>query len=154
MLKEEIGWLGNVERAKKPARLPVVLTRDEVDKLFSHLQGTPRLMAGLLYGSGLRRMECVRLRVKDVDFGYAKITVRDGNGAKDRVTMLPINLTAALQRHICRMSWPENIQTRSGNGAGNGFFLRHGSRSIRVRKRTQPDASDAITSKRVGCSWR
>src|SRR5471032_166227 len=74
VLKEEIGWLGNVARAKKPARLPVVLTRDEVHKLFSHLQGTPRLMAGLLYGSGLRLMECVRLRVKDVDFGYAKIT--------------------------------------------------------------------------------
>ena len=66
MLKEEIGWLGNVERAKKPARLPVVLTRDEVHKLFSHLLGTPRLMAGLLYGSGLRLMECVRLRVHPV----------------------------------------------------------------------------------------
>ena len=100
VLKEEIGWLGNVERAKKPARLPVVLTRDEVHKLFGHLHGTPRLMAGLLYGSGLRLMECVRLRVKDVDFGYAKITVRDGKGARDRVTMLPINLAAALQRHL------------------------------------------------------
>ena len=100
VLKEEIGWLGNVERAKKPARLPVVLTRDEVHKLLAHLHGTPRLMAGLLYGSGLRLMECMRLRVKDVDFGYAKITVRDGKGAKDRVTMLPINLAAPLQRHL------------------------------------------------------
>ena len=80
MLKEEIGWLGNVERAKKPARLPVVLTRDEVHKLFVHLHGTSRLMAGLLYGSGLRLMECVRLRVKDVDFGYARVMVRDGKG--------------------------------------------------------------------------
>ena len=62
VLKEEIGWLGNVEWAKQPARLP----RDEVDKLFSHLQGTPRLLAGLLYGSGLRLMECVRLRVHPV----------------------------------------------------------------------------------------
>ena len=100
VLKEEIGWLGNVERAKKPARLPVVLTRDEVHKLFVHLHGTSRLMAGLLYGSGLRLMECVRLRVKDVDFGYARVMVRDGKGAKDRVTMLPVNLAAGLERHL------------------------------------------------------
>jgi len=80
VLKAEIGWLGDVERAKKPSRLPVVLTREEVRKLFRHLYGTPRLMAGLLYGSGLRLMECVRLRVKDIDFGYARITVRDAKG--------------------------------------------------------------------------
>jgi integrase len=68
-----------VERASKPKRLPVVLTREEVQRVFSHLQSTPRLMAGLLYGSGLRLMECVRPRVKDVDFGYARIVVRDGS---------------------------------------------------------------------------
>ena len=100
ILKEEIGWLANVERAKKPARLPVVLTRDEVHKLFVHLHGTSRLMAGLLYGSGLRLMECFRLRVKDVDFGYARVMVRDGKGPKDRVTMLPVNLVAGLERHL------------------------------------------------------
>ena len=92
VLKQEIGWLQNVERAKKSARLPIVLTRDEVHKLFSHLRGTARLMAGLLYGSGLRLMECVRLRVKDVDFGYARITVRDTKSGRDRVTPLPVNL--------------------------------------------------------------
>ena len=64
VLKQEIGWLKQVERAKKPARLPVVLSRDEVHKIFAHLHGTARLMAGLLYGSGLRLMECVRLREK------------------------------------------------------------------------------------------
>ena len=64
VLKEEIGWLEGVERATKPKRLPVVLNRDEVHKIFAHLHGTPRLMAGLLYGSGLGLMECVRLRVK------------------------------------------------------------------------------------------
>jgi integrase len=80
VLKQEIGWLEGVERAKRPARLPVVLTRDEVHKIFAHLRGTPRLMAGLLCGSGLRLMECVRLRVKDVDFGYARIIVRDWQG--------------------------------------------------------------------------
>ena len=100
VLKQEIGWLDNVERVKRPARVPVVLTRDEVHKIFAHLHGMPRLMAGLLYGSGLRLMECVRLRVKDIDFGYARITVREGKGGKDRVTMLPINLAPGLQRHL------------------------------------------------------
>ena len=76
------------------------LSRDEVLKIFAHLHGTARLMAGLLYGSGLRLMECVRLRVKDVDFAYARITVRDTKGGRDRVTMLPVNLTAPLQRHL------------------------------------------------------
>ncbi len=103
VLKQEIGWIEGVERAKKPVRLPVVLTRDEVHRIFAHLRGTPRLMAGLLYGSGLRLMECVRLRVKDIDFGYARITVRDGKGGKDRVTMLPINLAAPLQRHLATL---------------------------------------------------
>ena len=100
VLKQEIGWLDNVERVKRPARVPVVLTRDEVHKIFAHLHGMPRLMAGLLYGSGLRLMECVRLRVKDIDFGYARITVREGKGGKDRITMLPVNLAPALQRHL------------------------------------------------------
>jgi site-specific recombinase XerD len=100
VLKQELGWLENVERAKKPTRLPVVLTRQEVRNVFQHLHGTVRLMAGLLYGSGPRLMECVRLRVKDIDFGYARITVRDAKGAKDRVAMLPVNLAAGLQRHL------------------------------------------------------
>jgi integron integrase len=100
VLKEQIGWLGEVERAKKPTRLPVVLTREEVRKLFRHLYGMPRLMAGLLYGSGLRLMECVRLRVKDVDFSYARITVRDPKGGKECVTMLPVNLARGLERHL------------------------------------------------------
>ena len=68
VLRQEIGWLKQVERAKKPARLPVVLSRDEVHKIFAHLHGTARLMAGLLYGSGLRLMECVRLRVHPVRY--------------------------------------------------------------------------------------
>ena len=100
VLEQKIGWLDGVERAKKPTRLPVVLTRSEVRKIFSELHGTPKLMAGLLYGSGLRLMECTRLRVKDVDLGYLTITVRDPKGGKDRVTMLPTNLAQALQRHL------------------------------------------------------
>src|SRR5213076_3157688 len=103
VLKQEIGWLDNVERASRPARLPVVLTPDEVKRILNPLHGTARLMAELLYGSGLRLMECVRLRVKDVDFGYARITVRDGKGGKDRVTMLPVKLASALERHLAKV---------------------------------------------------
>jgi integron integrase len=102
VFQQKIGWLDNVERAKKPARLPVVLTRSEARRIFSHLHGTMKLMAGLLYGSGLRLMECVRLRVKDVDLGYLTITVRESKGGKDRVTMLPTNLAQALQRHLLK----------------------------------------------------
>lgn len=124
VLKEEIGWLGNVERASKPARLPVVLTRDEVRKLFAHLQGTRRLMAGLLYGSGLRLMECVRLRVKDIDFGYTRVIVRDGKGAKDRVTILPVNLAAPLERHFSSARAGAQIsQRRTGVGLAVGLSL-------------------------------
>jgi integron integrase len=117
VLKSEIGWLEAVERAKKPVRVPVVLTRDEVHRIFAHLHGTPRLMAGLLYGSGLRLMECVRLRVKDVDFGYARITVRDGKGAKDRITMLPVNMSTALQRHLGKVKAQHEQDVEDGFGA-------------------------------------
>jgi len=117
VLKQEIGWLEGVERAKRPARLPVVLTRDEVHKIFAHLHGTPRLMAGLLYGSGLRLMECVRLRVKDVDFGYACIIVRDGKGAKDRVTMLPVNLAKPLERHLQKIQAQHEEDLEAGFGS-------------------------------------
>ncbi len=120
VLKQEFGWLKDVERATKPPRLPVVLTSDEVKQIFAHLHGTPRLMAGLLYGSGLRLMECVRLRVKDVDFGYARIVVRNGKAAKDRVTMLPVNLAAPLQRHLekVRAQHEEDV----ADGAGEVFL--------------------------------
>ena len=94
------GWK-ELRRSKNPVRLPVVFNfRDEVRAVFSGLRGTAKLMAGLLYGSGLRLMECVRLRVKDIDFAYLKITVRDGKGARDRVTMLPVNLAESMQRHL------------------------------------------------------
>jgi len=117
VLKREFGWLKEVERAKKPMHLPVVLTGDEVRKIFAHLHGTARLMAGLLYGSGLRLMECVRLRVKDVDFGYARITVRDGKGGKDRVTMLPVNLSTPLERHLGKVKAQHEQDLEDGFGA-------------------------------------
>ncbi len=116
VLKTEIGWLDSVKRATKPKRLPVVLTKDEVHKVFAHLSGAPRLMAGLLYGSVLRLMECVRLRVKDVDFAYARITVRDGKGAKDRVTMLPVNLASKLERHLQKVKVQHDEDKEIGLG--------------------------------------
>jgi integron integrase len=116
VLKQEFGWLEGVERARRPIRLPGVLTREEVERILAHLHGTPRLMAGLLYGSGLRLMECVRLRVKDVDFGYLRITVRDGKGAKDRVTMLPMNLAAPLERHLQKVKAQHEQDVADGFG--------------------------------------
>jgi integron integrase len=89
ILERDLGWLEDMERAKKPERLPVVFSRAEVHAVLARLDGQPWLMASLLYGAGLRLMECIRLRVKDVDFGYRQILVRDGKGQKDRVTMLP-----------------------------------------------------------------
>jgi integron integrase len=100
VLKQDIGWLDDVVRAKKTKKLPVVLTREEVKAVVTILSGSKWVMANLLYGSGLRLMECIRLRVKDVDFSYNHIVVRDGKGDKDRVTMLPLNVKNLLHRHL------------------------------------------------------
>ena len=90
-------------RAKKPKRLPVVLTRDEAMAVLTALSGTSQLIARLLYGSGLRLIECLRLRVKDLDFAYRQVTVRDGKGQQDRVTVLPAILVDPLQEHLRRV---------------------------------------------------
>src|ERR1044072_571452 len=89
VLKQKLPYVANIERARKPKRLPTVFTREETKRIFANLEGTHWLIAGLLYGSGLRLMECLRLRAKDIDFTYGQIAVRDGKGEKDRVTMLP-----------------------------------------------------------------
>jgi integron integrase len=100
VLQQDIGWIDEIVWAKKPKRLPVVLTREEVKAVLQHLSGPTWLMASLLYGAGLRLSECLRLRVKDVDVAYHQITVRDGKGAQDRVTMLPERLKESLQAHL------------------------------------------------------
>jgi integron integrase len=100
VLKQEIGWLDDVVRAKKAKKLPVVLSREEVKAVLTVLSDHKWVMANLLYGSGLRLMECIRLRVKDVDFSYNHIVVRDGKGNNDRVTMLPLNVKSPLHRHL------------------------------------------------------
>ena len=100
VLGRELGWLDDLERAKRPARLPVVLTPAEVRAVLAHLEGRHELMAKLVYGTGLRLMECVRLRVKDVDFERGEIGVRDGKGNKDRITVLPRSLAEPLKSHL------------------------------------------------------
>jgi integron integrase len=100
VLKQELPWIDDIQRAKRPAKLPVVFTPDEARAVLGKLKGTARLMAQLLYGCGLRLNECARLRVKDVDFGYLQITIRDAKGGRDRVTMLPVSLVEPLQRQI------------------------------------------------------
>ena len=100
VLGVELPWLEDVVRAKRPERLPIVLTRDEVRALIERLSGPPRLMACLLYGAGLRVLECCRLRVQDVDIGSNQIVVRAGKGDKDRTTMLPVTVKPQLVRHL------------------------------------------------------
>jgi integrase len=96
VLEMDLPWLDDVVHAKRPQRLPIVLTREEVRAALQPLEGVPRLMAHLLYGVGLRLLECCRLRVQDVDFA----SNRTGKGDKDRVTMLPVVVKADLARHL------------------------------------------------------
>ncbi|HVR81417.1 MAG TPA: integron integrase [Luteimonas sp.] len=96
----DLPWMQDIQRAKRPKRLPVVLSREETAALLGELTGVTWLMGSVLYGSGLRLMECVRLRVKDVDFGRKEITVRQGKGGKDRRTMLPAMLLEPLQAQL------------------------------------------------------
>ncbi|MDX9701166.1 MAG: integron integrase [Rhodocyclaceae bacterium] len=96
----DLPWMGDIRRAKKPERLPLVLGRDEVLALLNEMNGVTWLAAALLYGAGLRLMECLRLRVKDVDFARREITVRQGKGGKDRRTMLPAMAIQALQDQL------------------------------------------------------
>lgn len=117
VLQQELPWVDNVQRAKRPKRLPVVLSRDEVVALLGEMQGVTWLMAGLLYGAGLRLMECVRLRVQDVDFARREITVRRGKGGKDRRTMLPAMAVEALQNQMAEARRVHERDLRAGFGA-------------------------------------
>jgi integron integrase len=117
VLRIEPGSFGEIERAKKPVRLPQVLSREEVGRLLNALSaGTTALMVRLLYGTGMRLMECLRLRVKDIDFGQNKIIVRDGKGAKDRVTLLPETLKGDLRQHLERVKTLHSRDLQEGGG--------------------------------------
>ena len=166
VLEMQLPWLDNVTQAKAPKRLPVVLTVSEVQSVLSRLTGTHALIASLLYGGGMRLMEAVRLRVKDVDFARHEIVVREGKGFKDRVTMLPGVVVAPLKAHlvktkalhertwprvpgrcICRSRWKRNIPMRRAIGAGSMFFRRRICRLTRA-----PARCAAITWMKRACS--
>jgi len=104
VLKIEMEWVDNIQWAKKPKNLPVVFSQQEVNKVISVLEGTNWLMAAVLYGGGLRLMECLRLRIQDIDFDYHQIMVRRGKGNKDRRTMLPKSIVEPLKKQIHRVS--------------------------------------------------
>jgi integron integrase len=116
VLQKDIGPVGQIERAKKSKRLPEVFTPEEARKVIAQLHGTNRLMAGLLYGSGLRLMECLRLRVKDIDFERHQIIVREGKGDKDRVTMLLLSLHELLKEHLAKIKLLHEEELREGFG--------------------------------------
>lgn len=114
VLEVELPWLDGLVRAKRPEHLPIVLTREEVEAVIDALDGVPRLMALLLYGAGLRLLECCRLRAQDVDFATNQVTIREGKGGKDRMTMLPTAVKAALLRHL------ERVQNRHAADLAHG----------------------------------
>ena len=116
VLGVDFGDLGEFERPSRPARLPVVLRQEETQRLLAAMTGTFQLMAQMLYGTGMRLMECVRLRVKDVDFVANQVIVRDGKGFKDRGTMLPEMVKARLQQHLERVRLLHEEDLATGNG--------------------------------------
>ena len=116
VLGRDFGWLSGVVRAKRPKRLPVVLTRAEVRSIFDQLEGTRLLMAELLYGSGLRLLECLQLRVKDADFEGRQLTVRGGKGGRDRVTLFPDAVSGRLAEHLALVKATHERDLKVGAG--------------------------------------
>jgi integron integrase len=112
VLGVKLDWLDSIVWSKKPKRLPTVLTREEVRAVLARLDGPCWIVVMLMYGSGLRLLECLRLRVKDIDFGYHQITVREGKGNKDRVTMLPSAVETRRQHHLeaCRQDYLRDLK--------------------------------------------
>ncbi len=117
VLQADLEWVAGIVRAKRPVHLPVVLSRSEVTALLGNLRGVEWIMASLLYGAGLRLLECCRLRIKDVDFARSEITVRDGKGNKDRVTLLPGKVSEPLAAHIERVRQRHGEDLRRGAGS-------------------------------------
>ena len=123
VLRIELPWLEGVTQARTPKRLPLVLTRSEVERILEHLpSGTHRLVGGLLYGSGLRLLEALRLRVKDVELARGEIVVREGKSAKDRVTMLPRTVAESLHQHLLSVHALHRVDLNAGYGE---VFLPH-----------------------------
>ncbi len=117
VLGERLPWMNDIVRAQRPTRLPVVLSRQEVVILLSRLRGPVWLMASLMYGAGLRLLECAELRVKDLNFDRGELTIRDGKGVKDRVTMLPAALRVPLRDHLARVKAQHASDLEAGRGS-------------------------------------
>lgn len=117
VLNIELPWLDNLEHARRSERIPVVFTRNEVKALLAQFEGTYWLMFSLMYGAGLRLMECLRLRVKDIDYQYKQIIIRDGKGNKDRVTVLPAPLIEPLRDHLVRVKQCHENDLANGHGS-------------------------------------
>ena len=116
VLGAELPWLDGIQRARTPERRPTVLTRDEVARVLARLPGIHHLIGGMLYGTGLRILECMRLRVKDVDFARHEVIVRDGKGRKDRVTMLPLRMVPGLREQIAHAREVHRCDLEDGYG--------------------------------------
>ena len=116
ILNIELGQIGGIIWAKRSPKLPVVFTRDEVKRIFNHLEGTYKLIAGLLYGAGLRLLECLRLRIQDIDFSENQITVRDAKGGRDRITILPQSIKEHLMLHINKVKALHHEDLHEGYG--------------------------------------
>ena len=116
VLKRDLPYIDHIERAKPSKKIPVVFTRREVQEVLARLEGTHHLIASLLYGSGLRLMEAIRLRVKDIDFERSEIMVREGKGGRDRVTMLPTSMRESLQIHLQRVLLLHQADLKDGFG--------------------------------------
>jgi integron integrase len=116
VLKKDIGWLENVVRAHKSKRLPAVFTRSEVREIINNLTGIPKLVCSLLYGSGLRLGEALNLRIKDINFGYKQIVVREAKGDKDRITTLPEKIIPELKQHLNRVYKQHKSDLKMGKG--------------------------------------
>lgn len=117
VLNQEIEFISDIHRAKKPKRIPVVFSKTEVNRILDELSGKYWLAAALMYGAGLRVLECMRLRVKDIDFDYQQLTVRSGKGQKDRTTMLPQNIVNALKRHLRQRCKLHQRDLKNGKGS-------------------------------------
>jgi len=116
ILKTEVGWIEEIKRVERIRHIPVVFSRKEAKIILSNMKGVTRLIASLLYGSGLRLNECLRLRIKDIDFDYKQIIIRDGKGEKDRRTTLPLSLVRALQKQIKRVKAIHQGDLKKGFG--------------------------------------
>jgi integron integrase len=116
VLERKLDFMDKIERVTRPPKIPVVFTRNEARTVLDQLRGSYQLMGELLYGSGLRLLECLRLRVKDIDFGYGQITVRDGKGMRERVTVLPERVRSPLQLHLQSVRHLHERDLASGEG--------------------------------------